>query len=61
MTQNQRVQDYESTKCGHFCISFILSVELDTYQNFLNYFVKEDLKKNDQIVTILLRKIDNFW
>ena len=58
---NRRVQDYESKKCGHFCISFILSLEFDTYHNFLNYFVKDELKNNDQIVILLLKKIENYW
>ena len=45
------IQDLESTKCGAFCVDFILNVKNRTeYTNFINGFSSLHLKHNDDIL-----------
>ena len=45
------IQDLESTKCGAFCVDFILNVKNRTeYTNFINGFSSFNLKHNDDIL-----------
>jgi hypothetical protein len=62
-TNNRPIQDINSIKCGYFCLSFIkyfnnFNLKNDVYEaydDFLNCF-SNDPKKNDKIVTELLKK-----
>ena len=45
------IQDLRSTKCGAFCVDFILNVKNRTeYTNFINCFSSLHLKHNDDIL-----------
>ena len=45
------IQDLESTKCGAFCVDFILNVKSRSdYTNFINGFSSLNLKHNDDIL-----------
>ena len=45
------IQDFQSTKCGAFCVDFILNVKNRTdYRNFIKGFSSLNLKYNDDIL-----------
>ena len=55
---NDRVQDYNSSACGYFCIAFIKFLhskqdKQEAYKAFLNLF-KNETVKNDKILQRLL-------
>ena len=50
------IQHVQSTKCGEFCILFVKHVHSkSSYETFLSQFNHIDIKKNDVILTSLLR------
>ena len=45
------IQDLGSTKCGAFCVDFLLNVKNRAdYTNFINGFTSLNLKHNDDIL-----------
>lgn len=47
-----RIQDFDSNKCGYFCIDFINNVrDFKSFHKWLMKFDVADYKENDRIVT----------
>ena len=48
-----RLQAYDLTMCGYFCIGFIdFMFKSNSLTDFTNFFSPNDFKKNDDIITI---------
>ena len=46
-----RIQAYDSTMCGYFCIEFInYMLKGKTLLDYINLFSPNDFKKNDQVI-----------
>lgn len=56
-TLNWRIQHYESSFCGFFCIAFVLSLQFVSFSIFVSYFQKNDLLLNDYIVIEMIRML----
>ena len=53
-----RIQDYNSIRCGYFCILFIdFMFKGKTFNDFTNLFSPYDFKKNDKIILNYLKYI----
>ena len=53
----QRLQAYNSSHCGYFCVIFILCVENNLcLRNFLELFIKNDLLINDYVCIELIKE-----
>ena len=51
-----QIQDYNSIRCGEFCVNFVRYVtNKNTYVKFINEFVKIDLLKNDVILKNMMK------
>ena len=52
-----RIQDFDSNKCGYFCISFLEKVrDFESFHEWLMQFNVKDYKKNDDLIMQLLRE-----
>ena len=52
-----RIQAYDSTMCGYFCIEFINYIlKGKTLLDYINLFSPNDFKKNDQIIRRIFKK-----
>ena len=52
-----RIQAYDSTMCGYFCIEFInYMLKGKTLLDYTNLFSSNDFKKNDQIIKRIFKK-----
>ena len=46
-----RIQDFDSNKCGYFCINFLENVsDFKSFNDWLLQFDVEDYKKNDDLI-----------
>ena len=53
----QRIQDYNSSHCGYFCVIFILCLENNvSLKKFLELFNKNDLLINDYVCIELIKE-----
>ena len=52
-----RIQDFDSNKCGYFCISFLENVhDYESFHEWSMQFDVGDFKKNDNLIMHLLKK-----